>query len=154
MTCQRFLSLLDGLDNEAMSIDMIVHVRSCEACSNEYECLRSALSLYQQPGVAESPDLVPGIMAMLPLLSPPRRAVSMRNWIMSGSILVASIIFVPLLSDYRTLKTVYGAGFTLPLALMFGVVVTLYSGLFVMSHLDEFSRRLKGYQSNQETRAA
>lgn len=154
MTCQRFLTLLDGLDNDAMSIDMMVHARSCQSCAHQYENIRAAISLYQRPEIAESTDLLPGIMASLPYLSPPRRAISMRNWVLSGCILVASIIGVPMLSDFRALRSVYGAGFTLPLALMFGVIVTLYAGVFVISHLDAFSQRLRDYQSNQATRAA
>ncbi|GAB1456400.1 hypothetical protein MASR2M48_17080 [Spirochaetota bacterium] len=78
----------------------------------------------------------------------------MRNWVLSGFIILVSIIIVPMLSDFRALRSVYGAGFTLPLALMFGVLVTLYAGIFVMSHLDDFSRRLKDYQNNQATRVA
>ena len=154
MTCQRFLTLLDGLDNETMSIDMIAHARSCQICTHEYEILRGSLELYQLPDSAASADLVPGIMTKLQYLSPPRRTISMRNWVLSGLVILASIMVVPMLSDFRALRSVYGAGFTLPLALMFGVVVTLYAGVFVISHLDDFSRRLKDYQNNQATRVA
>jgi hypothetical protein len=137
-----------------MGIDMIAHARSCQVCAHEYEILRAALELYQLPDRVGSTDLVPGIMAQLQYLSPPRRAISMRNWVLSGFIILVSIIIVPMLSDFRALRSVYGAGFTLPLALMFGVLVTLYAGIFVMSHLDDFSRRLKDYQNNQATRVA
>ncbi|OHD16699.1 MAG: hypothetical protein A2Y38_03860 [Spirochaetes bacterium GWB1_59_5] len=154
MTCDRFLTQLDALDNESLPIDMANHARSCRACANESAALRAAIGLYRLPDLAGSSDIAPRVAALLPFMPAPRRTVSMRDWIVTGFVIVSSMVLVPLLTEFRALKAVYGSGFTLPVFLALGSLVTLYSGLFVMSHLDDFSRRLKAWQINQHGKAA
>lgn len=154
MTCDRFLATLDGLDNEPWSVDMAVHARSCRACAGESAALRAAIGLYRLSDLAGSSDITPRVAAMLPFMPAPRRTVSMRDWIVTGFVIVSSIVLVPLLAEFRALKAVYGSGVTLPVFLALGSLVTLYGGLFVMSHLDDFSRRLKAYEAAHGTNPA
>ena len=154
MTCDRFLAALDGIDNEPLPTDLAIHARSCRACASESAALRAAIGLYRLPDLAGSSDITPRVTALLPFMPAPRRTVSMRDWIITGFVIVSSIVLVPLLAEFRALKAVYGSGFTLPVFLALGSLVTLYGGLFVMSHLDDFSRRLKAWQIHQHGRAA
>ncbi|MBU0929435.1 MAG: hypothetical protein KKA67_16910 [Spirochaetes bacterium] len=147
MTCERYRTLLDGLDNGEMPLEMIVHARSCPSCAREEAALRAAVALYRLPDLSRSADLVPRVSALLPFMTAPRRTVSMRDWLVSGFVILASIVLVPLLGEFRDLKAAYGSGFTFPLSLALGTFVTLYAGAFVMSHLDDFSRRLKRYEA-------
>jgi hypothetical protein len=154
MTCDRFLAALDGLDNGPLTIDMAAHVRSCRACASESAALRAAVGLYRIPDLAGSSDITPRLTALLPFMPAPRRTVSMRDWIITGFVIVSSMVLIPLLSEFRALKAVYGSGFTLPVFLALGSLITLYGGMFVMSHLNDFSRRLKDWQIHQHGRAA
>ena len=154
MTCDRFMTLLDGLDNEAMTMDMVLHARACPSCAREAAALKAALSLYRVPDLASSADLVPRVTALLPFSPAPRRTMSMRNWLAAGFVLVVSLTSVPLMGEFASLKAAYGSGFTFPLSLALGSFVTLYAGVFVMSHLDEFSARLKERGAAQRGRAA
>ena len=154
MTCERFLELLDGLDNEEMPASMAAHVRSCPACARRTSALQAAVTLYRLPDLAGSGNLAPRVLAMLPFVTAPRRSVSMRNWLGAGFVLLASMVMVPLLSEFRVLKGEFGVDFVVPVSIVLGCLVTLYAGLFVMSHLSDFSRRLKVYQGRQAHRAA
>ena len=149
MTCERFLEQLDGLDNQRLPIDMVVHARTCPDCERELETLGKALSCYRLPDATPMVDLVPRVSALLPYVPAPRRSVSMRDWLLVGLLIVISMVMVPMLGDFRALRAVYGTGFTLPVFLTYGVAITLYAGLFIMSHLDDFSRRLHDFQGTR-----
>jgi len=143
MTCDRFIANLDGMDNEVMPADMAAHERSCVSCKREADILRSAVGLYRLPDIASSTDLSARLGTLVRFSPAPRREVGMREWLAVGVVMIASMVFLPQLSEFRELRLAFGSGFTLPVALAFGSAVTLYGGLFVFSHLDDFSRRLK-----------
>lgn len=154
MTCERFKYLLDGLDERPIDADgvpyegglppaLAEHARSCPACASEVAALKAALALYRLPDLASSVDLVPRISALIPFIPAPRRVVSMRDWLVGGLALAGSAVLIPLLAGFRELKGAYGSGFTFPLSLIIGLVLTMYAGLFVLSHLDELTRRLR-----------
>lgn len=177
MTCERFLYLLDGLDeglvdgrdqafgsppsdsprsegavaDGAMGLPpaMAEHLRSCPACAAEAAAARTAIALYRLPDLASSVDLVPRISALIPFLPAPRRVVSMRDWLVWGAALAGSTVLIPLLGGFRELKGAYGSGFTFPLSLILGLVLTMYAGMFVLSHLDELTRRLRERDAGQ-----
>lgn len=149
MTCQRFLEQLDGLDNRRLPLEMVVHARTCPACARQLEILGRAIAVYRQPDEPIAVDLVPRVSALLPYLPAPRRVVSMRDWLLVGLLIAISMVMVPLLGDFRALRAAYGPGFTLPVFLTYGVAMTLYAGLFIISHLDDFSRRLHQAQERR-----
>jgi hypothetical protein len=134
---------LDGLDNEELPVDMAIHLRACPECARQTAALKAAVALYRLSGPAGSVDVSRRVAALLPFMEAPRRSISMRDWLAVGLVIFASVILVPLLAEFRELGAAYGTGFTLPVSLALGVIVTLYAGMFVMSHLDDFSKRLK-----------
>lgn len=153
MNCRSFRNQLDALEDDEMTIDMNVHARSCPECAAEAAALKAAMSLYRLPDLAGSADVVPRVLALLPFVPAPRRSVSMRDWLVTGFVIVFSMVLVPLLAEFRALKAAYGNVFTMSLSMALGLFITLYAGLFVMSHLDEFTRRLKEREA-QHGRAA
>ena len=154
MTCERFLIMLDGLDNDEMPREMALHARSCPACAREVAALRAAIGLYRLPDIVGSSDIAPRVTALLPFMPAPRRSVSMRDWLVTGFVIMVSIVLVPLLAEFRVLKAAYGSGFTLPVSLAPGLFVPIYATMFIMSHLDDFSSRLKERDPRLHGRAA
>jgi hypothetical protein len=154
MTCDRFRTELDALQDETLTPDALAHLRACPRCAGEAAALKAAVMLYRLPDLAGSADIAPRVMALLPFLPAPRRSVSMRDWLVAGAVILGSIVLVPLLAEFRSLKAAFGSGFSLPVSLALGFVVTLYAGMFVISHLDDFSRRLKDFQDQQGAKAA
>lgn len=149
MTCDKFLVLLDELDNEVLPAEMVAHMRSCHACAGEIAVLAKALRLHRLPEAAGAVDMAPRVLALLPFTPAPRRSLSMREWAVPGILILASMVIVPMLAEFRDLKTVYGDVFTFPLAMALGSAVTLYAGIFILGHLDDFSRRFRDFRTTR-----
>ena len=154
MTCDRFLLLLDELDNDTLPPEMAAHMHTCDACTHEVAVLAKALSLHRLPDTTGAVDLAPRFLECTTGLPVLRRSVSMRDWLLSGVVIVLSVAMMPMLAGFRELRAIYGAGFTLPVALVLGLAVTLYAGLFILSHLEEFSTRYRTFEANRPGRAA
>jgi len=146
MNCTEFLDRLDasgGYSSDGFSTDMELrlHAASCPACARLAERMQAAVTAYRLPDLVSSVDLVPRVRDLIPFLPAPRRVVSMRNWLLAGFLLILSLGGLPLMGGYRALSYQYGTGFTLPFILVMSGVLSLYVGLFALSHLDELATR-------------
>lgn len=149
MTCKRFLEQLDELDNQRLPLDMVVHARTCPDCARELAMLGRAIASYRVSDEQATGELASRVSALLPFVPAPRRVVSMRDWLLVGLLIVISMVMAPLLGDFRALRAAYGTGFTFSVFLTYGVAITLYACLFIISHLDDFSRRLHDIQGTR-----
>lgn len=159
MTCSHFLARLDCLepafaarpsaDSEpgpggrparGLPADMAEHAASCPSCARVAAALGTALELYALPEAALLADLAPRIEALLPFVPPPRREIAMGGWIGVGGLIIAGMVTAPFMAGYAAMREAYGAGYTLPLALVSGLALSAYLGLFIASHLDGFSK--------------
>jgi hypothetical protein len=143
MTCTQFDALMDSTDCPPLPPDMAAHAASCQSCAAKAAAFSAALALYRLPELAGGGDLTPRINALLPFLPAPRRVVSMRDWLAAGVLLLISMVLVPLLAEFRLLSASYGSGYTVPLALVLGISVTIYAGLFIISHLEQLAKLLQ-----------
>jgi hypothetical protein len=143
MTCTQFDALMDALDCPSLTPDMAAHAVSCPSCAAKAAGYAAALALYRLPELESGIDLAPRINALLPFLPAPRRIVSMRDWLAAGVLLIVSMVLVPLLAEFRLLSASYGSGYTVPLALVLGISVSVYAGLFIISHLEQLAKLLQ-----------
>ena len=143
MTCTQFDMLMDTQDIPSLSGDMAAHADSCPSCAAQAAAYFAALALYRLPELASSRDLTPRISALLPFLPAPRRLVAMRDWLAAGVLLLISMVLVPLLAEFRLLNASYGNGYTVPMALGLGISVTIYAGIFIVSHQEQLARLLR-----------
>lgn len=120
--------------------DMAEHAASCPSCARVAAALGTALELYALPEAALLVDLAPRIEALLPFVPPPRREIAMGGWIGVGGLIIAGMVTAPLMAGYAAMRDLYGVGYTLPLALVSGLALSAYLGLFIASHLDGFSK--------------
>lgn len=141
MNCTEFLDRLDASDGLSTDIELRLHAAACPGCAKLADKLQAAMTAYRMPDLVSSVDLVPRIMDLIPFLPVPRRVVSMRNWLLVGFILLLSLGGLPLMGGYRALSRQYGTGFSLPLFLVMSGMLSLYVGLFALSHLDELATR-------------
>lgn len=159
MTCSHFLARLDCLEPalaarppadpesaagmhtaRGLPPDMAEHAASCPACARVASALGAALELYALPEAALLVDLAPRIEALLPFVPPPRREIAIGGWIGVGGLIIAGMVTAPLMAGYAAMRDLYGVGYTLPLALVSGLALSAYLGLFIASHLDGFSK--------------
>jgi hypothetical protein len=71
----------------------------------------------------------------------PPEILSIRNWIISGVIIIASLTASFFGMDFGSLVKDFGGGFTIPLAITIGIVITAYGAVFIGNHLKELSKR-------------
>lgn len=138
MKCEIFEERYDRSEEGAkLSPSLALHLARCPRCSARVELRRRALELYRLPG--PDPDIASRILAALPFLPRPRRAVSLRDWILSGLVLSLSIILVPAQGVFSLVIQEYGNRWMLPFVLVFGMAVTVFGALFIGTHMDEMS---------------
>ncbi|MFH2113720.1 MAG: hypothetical protein ABIJ86_04350 [Spirochaetota bacterium] len=143
MNCTEFLDRLDTYDVMTMDEEQRLHAAACPGCTRAFERVRAAITAYRLPDLVSSVDLVPRVRDLIPFLPAPRRVVSMRHWLLAGFLLLLSLGGLPLMGGYRALSYQYGMGFSLSLILVLSGVLSLYVGLFALSHLDELATRFK-----------
>lgn len=143
MKCADFFERLDVGEAWSTDPELRLHAASCPECAKLAARLQAAYTAYRLPDLVSSVDLVPRIRDLIPFLPAPRRVVSMRHWLLAGFLLLLSLGGLPLMGGYRVLSRLYGTGFSLPLILVMSGVLSLYIGLFALSHLDELATRFK-----------
>ncbi|MCX7025132.1 MAG: hypothetical protein NT080_10985 [Spirochaetes bacterium] len=108
----------------------------------ETEILERALESYRRPLAVTDRDFVERVAAVLPYLPRPGKIVATRNWVGTGLILGFSIVLVPFGAEYRVFRAFFGAGYSLPMALVSALIITAYCALFVSSHIRELANRI------------
>jgi hypothetical protein len=141
MRCEIFLKRLDELDSgRAMSPAMRLHALRCRACAAEAAALGAALGAYRSALAAESAEgsaVEDRVMAAVRLLPPPRQDFAIRDWAFAGVVIAASTLLLPLGESSGFLRTFFGPGFALSLAIVLGIFLTTYTALFIGTHLEE-----------------
>ena len=123
-----------------MSPAMARHLASCAACRGEVERMDAALHAL----VARLPERTLSeeefetrVMSAVRLMPAPRRELlSVRDWIIAGCAVLLSMALIPVGGNFGLFIAVAGVSYALPLALVLGVGITLYSALFVGTHVD------------------
>ncbi|HET7839669.1 MAG TPA: hypothetical protein VFL04_07910 [Rectinemataceae bacterium] len=148
--CEVFLERLDRLDTgQVLGPAMRAHASSCPACAREAARLGLALeALATAEASAERGDdplqsrrqrlMVERVMAEIGLMPLPRQDYfAARDWIIAGSVIALSIALIPFGKDFAELMRLFGTGFSLPLALVLGLVLSSYGTYFVATHIEE-----------------
>lgn len=146
MRCDKFLDKLDALDaGVGMSPFMAFHARRCPSCASRAALLDSALRAYRSESAAatsEDEAAEERIMAAVRLVQPPRQDFAIRDWVTAGVVIAVSTLLLPLSESSGFLRTFFGQGYALSLAIVLGAAVTLYSAFFIGTHLDELEEFL------------
>ncbi|MDR1470353.1 MAG: hypothetical protein LBT00_13805 [Spirochaetaceae bacterium] len=141
------------------------HLLGCQKCARDlvrYEnvCEIMHTDFFTDGGSAESgyESVADSVMALigeeqdaaasglLADLSP--EILPIRDWIISGVIIIAALTTSFFGMDFGTLARDFGNGFTIPLAVTIGTVITAYIAVFIGNHLKELSK-LFGLSANE-----
>jgi hypothetical protein len=74
-----------------------------------------------------------------PLADLPPEILPIRNWIISGVIIISTLTTSFFGMDFNSLAHDFGNNFTIPLAITIGTVITAYIALFIGKHLKKLS---------------
>lgn len=149
MRCDEFLDRYDMLDSdEEPGLFMRLHLATCPSCRARVAERASALAAIRA-SAAEPVDLdleaaiEDRVMAAVRLMPAPRRELHAREWVVSGLVIFASIALVPFDANYGILRDLFGEGFTMPLCLVLGLVLTIYGAVFIGTHMSELEPFVK-----------
>jgi hypothetical protein len=136
--CQRCARDIARYENarEIMRDDFFTDGESAE---NENESVAdSVMALIGEEQRAAASDLLDNL---------PSEILPLREWIISGVIIIAALITSFFGMDFGSLVHDFGNGFTIPLAVTIGIVITAYIAVFSGKHLKELSK-LFGLSAN------
>lgn len=141
MRCERFLDRYDRLDaGVTPGFALRRHLASCASCEAKVRRQSAALAAYRagpaDEAIPEEEVLDERIMAAVRLTPRPRRAVLVRDWILSGAVIAASMVMIPLGSEFDRAKEAFGSRLAVPLSLVLGLALTAYMAVFIGSHMD------------------
>jgi len=139
MRCETFLDRYDELEpGRPLGFLMARHLRGCERCERQVELVEASLVELREGGEEPAGSILEErIMAAVRLTPTPQRDFSVRDWIIAGAVIAASMILIPLGDYFVRFNEAFGASYALPLSLVLGVAITAYAALFVGSHMDE-----------------
>jgi len=149
MRCDEFLDRYDRLDSgEEPGLFLRLHLATCPACRArvaEGEAVRESIRVAAaKPVDATLEEAIEArIMTAVRLMPAPRRALHARDWVISGLVIFASLALVPFDANYGILRDLFGEGFTMPLCLVLGLVLTIYGAVFIGTHMTELEPYVK-----------
>jgi hypothetical protein len=141
-------------ENESHSVferlAIAFHLLGCKKCihdlaqyENAREIMRSDFFEHEDESVADYVMSVIGeeerAAASHLLADLPPEILPIRNWIISGVIIIAALTTSFFGMDFDSLAHDFGDNFTIPLAITIGTVITAYIALFIGKHLKKLS---------------
>ena len=152
MNCSKIMEMVYD-DNDISLLSQLqtgFHAFFCPSCAREIELYHEARSAMKEDFFSspssnswaeiensimvkveteeEAPCSVPGIL-------------STRGWIISGLIILISLVTVFFAFDFKHLASESGMSFLLPIGITIGIILTTYGAFFIGSHLKELSER-------------
>jgi hypothetical protein len=143
-------------ENESLSLfdrlGIAFHLLGCKRCIHDlarYENAREVMrSDFFADDFAEDRESVADyVMAIIGKeecaadalggLSP--EILPIRNWIISGTVIIAALTTSFFGMDFNSLAHDFGSNFTIPLAITIGTIITAYIALFIGKHLKKLS---------------
>ncbi|MDR0389518.1 MAG: hypothetical protein LBH73_05565 [Spirochaetaceae bacterium] len=136
-----------------------IHLLFCPRCAStarRYRLARHLLSAYTQdpeleiPGL-ELPDIIISDATVADVFGRSREvfepvsseALSFRRWVISGCVIVISLVVVLFGLDFMGLSTAAGSSLMVPVSVTTGIIISAYSALFIGSHLKELTERFR-----------
>ncbi|MDR0639135.1 MAG: hypothetical protein LBG27_09625 [Spirochaetaceae bacterium] len=128
------------------------HLLGCQKCARDlvrYENVREIMHNDFFAGL-ESESVADSVMALIGeekhaaasdlLVNLPPEILPVRDWIISGVIIIAALTTSFFGMDFGSLAHDFGNGFTIPLAVTIGTVITAYIAVFIGQHLKQLSK--------------
>jgi len=144
MKCEKIID--DFLRSESNTVPLLIrlHLFRCSQCRQEISDLQNKISELWNDSAYKAPyDMTNQIMQRIALLHEVHsRDISDGKWIITWITIIVSIALVNYSESFRWLEKYFGGSFEIPLNIVMGIVVTIYSAFFIGTHLDRFKGKL------------
>lgn len=156
MRCSTFLDRYDLLDSgEEPGFLLRSHMAFCPECRRQVSLLADGMHAWIEADAKDPQSRIHGnlvdqrVMAAISLLPRPRKELHARNWAVSGTVLLLSMVLIPFSKDFQFLREVFGEGYSLPLFLVLGIVLTLFGLVFIATHIEELEPYVRRHLGNE-----
>lgn len=143
MNCERLMNRYLELDNGApLPLYLRLHTLFCARCRAEIRAMERALAGMRRFAPPTVEDLGEEIMSrVMRSVSEDGRIVPLYNWVAGGVLILAGVILMRFGDSFIWLRERFGTDLELPLAIVLGVVLSVYAAVFVGTHIEELGRR-------------
>ncbi len=148
MKCNEAIEHFLKLDRyEKPAVKVRIHIFLCKDCRRETRLVAESLIALQ---TGSSFKLESGISnnimeAIGAEQCPQRRDVSSFKWLFVWVLILASIIAVPYNKQLGFLRMHFGVNFELPFVIVMGLAITLYSVIYIATHVEEIKNSVSFY---------
>jgi len=153
MSCSKIMDLYYEDDGQMPILNQLQiwgHTFLCQDCAAKIQRCENAKTILREDFFPSSPELEEPIMAIITSEEEREEAdnsfatpggISTRGWIISGLVIIVSLVTAFFGLDFKNLASESGMSFLLPMGITIGIVLTTYCALFIGSHLKELSER-------------
>jgi hypothetical protein len=129
-------------------IQIDVHLLFCARCAEELRRYKLGRELLSQTALFTAPDLCGPLMDRIleeeaACAYEEEEAMPLRRWIISGCIIVASLVSAFFGFEFLDLSSADVSSLVIPMSITIGLFISAYSALFIGSHLKELSERFR-----------
>jgi len=134
MKCNRAVEEYIKVENfSRMPFILKVHLIFCVECRKEILRLKKMFAMLGNDSLYRAPyDISPSVMD---IIRRDRvfygRTVSGFKWVTIGTIIFSSIVLLNFSDSFLWLKNEFGSGYTIPLSIVMGFVITAYSAIVI-----------------------
>jgi len=140
MKCERFINRFLELDNRSMMpLSLCLHMLICPSCRKEINRLRDQLESFRDL----HPYILPRDMSdkvMIAVYESEERHcgnVSYFKWLTVGFLIVSGRVLFTYSDSFAWLQMKFGSQLDLPLNIILGLAVSLYSIFFILANLED-----------------
>jgi hypothetical protein len=140
MKCNRIVErFLELEDNLSIPFSMHLHILFCRECRSEIFALRDIFKSFRNTAPFEMTGDVSDFVMYRIKESEVNNGnhISSFRWLMVGSVILASIFLIPFSHSLLWLKFHFGRDLLIPLNIVMGLVISIYSVFIIGAHIDE-----------------
>jgi hypothetical protein len=140
MKCSRIVEhFLELEDNLSIPLSIRLHILFCRECRGEIFVMRDTFKSFRNTAPFEmTGDISDFVMYRIKGFEKNfSNTISSFKWLMVGSVILASIFLIPFSNSLLWLKVHFGRDLLIPLNIVMGLAISIYSVFVIGAHIDE-----------------
>lgn len=145
MKCDKIEKKFLKLENyDSLPLSITLHILFCKNCKTKLNFMQKQFLDLQNKSLHSTASMNNLIMSKINAKeSRSLEDVSFWPWFMSGSFIFSGTILISYSDTFSSLKKYFGDNIELPMYIILGLCLTIFSGMFVSSHLERMKKYFK-----------
>ncbi len=139
MRCRTAMTIYDNLDNHReIPLSLSHHLKNCLNCSQEIYLTQTVIEDgVREESIACEVDVTRSVMNIIELSENHAKCgISGLKWMSTGILILGSIVFISFSKNFTILQDIFSFNIELPLYIVLGVAISLYTSFFAGTHLN------------------